>query len=107
MSEPTGRGSVKTLAIRLPDELHAQLVLVASLEALSLTDTIRQAIEELIERKRTDGDLAAQAAKALEEWEQEAQVRKQALQSLLGPSASPPGEPGPARGRSRKDEPAG
>src|ERR1700735_5255988 len=80
VSEPTtGRGGVKTLAIRLPDELHAQLVLVASLEALSLTDTIRQAIEELIERKRAGGDLAAQAAKALEEIEQETQARKQAL----------------------------
>jgi predicted DNA-binding protein len=106
MSEPTtGRGGVKTLAIRLPDELHAQLVLIASLEALSLTDTIRQAIEELIERKRADGDLAHQAAKALEEWEQEAQVRKQALQALLGPNAPASDEPGQARGRSRRSEP--
>ena len=60
MSEPTGRSGVKTLAIRLPDELHAQIVLIASLEGLSLTDTIRQAISELIERKRGDGDLAVQ-----------------------------------------------
>jgi predicted HicB family RNase H-like nuclease len=43
MSEPTGRG-FKTLAVRLPDELHSQLVLVARLEGGSLTDTIRQAI---------------------------------------------------------------
>jgi predicted transcriptional regulator len=63
MSEPTGREGVKTLAIRLSDELHAQLALVASLEGQSLTDTIRQAIYELIERKRADGELAAQAAK--------------------------------------------
>jgi predicted DNA-binding protein len=89
MSEPTGRGGVKTLAIRLPDELHAQLVLVATLEGQSLTDTIRQAISELIERKRGNGELAAQAAKALEEMEQEAQSRKQALQALLGPAEQP------------------
>jgi predicted DNA-binding protein len=106
MSEPTSRGSVKTLAIRLPDELHAQLVLVASLEDKSLTDTIRQAIEELIERKRADGDLAAQAAKALEEMEQEAQARREALQALLGPSGQTPAQPGPTRGRSRREEPA-
>ena len=106
MSEPTSRSGVKTLAIRLPDELHAQLVLVASLEDQSLTDTIRQAIEELIERKRADGDLAAQAAKALEEMEQETQARKQALQALLGPSGPAPSEPGSTRGRSRRDEPA-
>jgi hypothetical protein len=111
MSEPTGRGGVKTLAIRLPNELHAQLVIVASLEGASLNDTICGAIEELIERKRADGDLAAQAARALEEWEQEAQVRKQALQALLGPSGqtpsqqAPPEETPPSRGRSRRGEP--
>jgi predicted DNA-binding protein len=103
MSEPTGRGGVKTLAIRLPDELHAQLVLVASLEDKSLTDTIRQAIEELIERKRADGDLAAQAAKALEEIERETASRKQALQALLG---SQPPEESPPRGRPRRGESA-
>ena len=112
MSEPTSRGSVKTLAIRLPDELHAQLVLIASLEGLSLTDTIRSAIEGLIERKRGDGDLAAQAAKALEEIEQETQARRQALQSLLNPSGQIPGqdeltdEPTSARGRPRRGESA-
>src|SRR5258708_12395536 len=97
MSEPTSRSGVKTLAIRLPDQLHAQLVLVAALEEASLTDTIRQAIEELIERKRADGDLAAQAAKALEEMEQEAKVPKQAFQPLPGPSAHSPTPPQPSR----------
>jgi hypothetical protein len=87
MSEPTGRG-IKTLAIRLPDELHAQLVLIAGLEGLSLTDTIRQAIQDLIDRKRGDGDLAAQAAKALDEMELETAARRQALQALLGPIGS-------------------
>ena len=112
MSEPTGRGGVKTLAIRLPDELHAQLVLIASLEGQSLTDTIRQAISELIERKRGDGDLAAQAAKALEEMEQEAQARKSALQALLGPTQeqtgqpTPTDKPAPSRSRPRRGGPA-
>jgi len=112
MSEPTGRGGVKTLAIRLGDELHAQLVLIASLEGLSLTDTIRQALEDLIERKRAGGDLAAQAAKALEEIEQEAQARRDALKALLEPTAQSAGEPDaaeqetPARGRPRRGEAA-
>jgi predicted DNA-binding protein len=109
MSEPTGRGGVKTLAIRLPDELHAQLVLIASLEGQSLTDTIRQAIYELVERKRGDGELAAQAAKALEEMEQDAQARRQALQALIPPSGqqAQAGQPGPARGRARREGSAG
>jgi predicted DNA-binding protein len=106
MSEPTGRGGVKTLAIRLPDELHAQLVLVASLEDKSLTDTIRQAIEELIERKRADGDLAAQAAKALEEMDRETASRRQALQALLGGEAAPGAEPASSRGQPKRGESA-
>jgi predicted DNA-binding protein len=97
MSEPTGRGGVKTLAIRLPDELHAQLVLVASLEDKSLADTIRQAIEELIERKRAGGDLAAQAAKALEEIDRETAARRHALQALLGEQQAPGEESAPSR----------
>jgi predicted DNA-binding protein len=112
MSEPTGRGGVKTLAIRLPDELHGQLVLIASLEGLSLTDTIRQAILDLIERKRGDGDLADQAAKALEAMEQETQARRLALQALLGPSGQQTGQQAPAdqagsaRGRARRGDAA-
>ena len=106
MSESTGRG-FKTLAIRLPDELHSQLVLIASLEGKSLVDTIRQAISELIERKRGDGDLAAQAAKALEEMEQESQARRHALQALLGPSGTgqqpSADQPTPTRGRPRRN----
>lgn len=91
MTETT-RGGVKTLAIRLPDELHAQLVLVAGLDGISLTDAIRQAIEGLIERKRGEGDLAARAASALAEIEREATVRRAAIQSLFGSSESAPAE---------------
>ena len=83
MTEPRS-GGVKTLAIRLPDELHAQLALIAQLDGISLTDAIRQAIEGLIERKRAEGDLAAQAAQALEEIERESAARREAIQSLLG-----------------------
>ncbi len=105
MSESTSRSDAKTFAVRLPGEEHAQLVLVASLEGWSLNDTVRQAIRELIERKRASGDLAAQAAKALEDMEQEAQARKAALQALLGQQASGD-EPSSSRGRSRRGEPS-
>lgn len=108
MSQPNGRG-YKTLAVRLPDELHAQLVLIAGLGGLSLNDAIRQAVEELVDRKRGDGDLAAQAAKALEEMDQETATKRQALQALLGPTAIqtvlPDEQPTPRRGRSRRGEP--
>jgi predicted DNA-binding protein len=82
-------GGVKTLAIRLPDELHAQLVLVAQLDGLSLAEAIRQAVEASISRRRDDGELAARAQAALEQIEQESALRRTALQALLGPAATP------------------
>ena len=80
----------------LPDELHAQLVLIAGLADLSLNDAIRQAVEEMVNRRRGDGDLAAQAAKVLEEMEQEAAAKRAALQALLGPAATTGQQPLPA-----------
>jgi hypothetical protein len=87
---------VKTLGIKLPDDLHAQLVLIAGLEGLSLTDAIRQAIDGFIERKRGEGDLAARAAQALGEIEREAALRRDALQALFGPQVVTATEPGTA-----------
>jgi hypothetical protein len=90
---------VKTLGIKLPDDLHAQLVLIAGLDGLSLTDAIRQAIDGYIERKRGEGDLAARAAQALGEIEREAAQRRDALQALFGNHAQIATE---AAGTSRK-----
>lgn len=96
-------GGVKTLGIKLPDELHAQLVLIAGLDGMSLTEAIRQAIDAYIERKRGEGDLAARAAQALAEIERDAAMRRDALQSLFGPAQpaaeEAAGEPGKSTGR--------
>jgi predicted DNA-binding protein len=81
-------GGVRTLAIRLPDELHAQLVLVASLDGVSLAEAIRAAVETGIARRRDNGELAAQAQAALEQIEREASRRRAALSALLGPAAA-------------------
>jgi hypothetical protein len=77
---------VKTLGIKLPDDVHAQLVLIAQLDGLSLTDAIRQAIDFYIERRRTEGDLAGRASQALAEIERDAAMRRDALKALFGPS---------------------
>ena len=106
MTEASPSG-IKTLGIKLPDALHAQLVLISSLEGLSLTDAIRQAIDGYIERKRGEGDLAARAAQAAEEIEREAAMRREALNALFGsqpaaaaePAAGSPAKPAGRRGR--------
>jgi hypothetical protein len=83
---------VKTLAIRLPDELHAQLVLVAGLDGVSMAEAIRQAVETAINRRRDDGELAARAQAVLEQMDQEANSRRAALQALMGPAGAPTGK---------------
>jgi len=79
--EPNGR---KTMAIRLEDDVHQQLVMLAQLDGLTITDEIRQAIESHIAQKRDAGDLAQRAEQALASIEEEAAQRRAAIQSLLG-----------------------
>ena len=92
MSEPAGKGpGVKTLGIRLPDDLHAQFVLVAQLDGISLTDAIRRAIEIYVAAKQSEPNFQARVTAALEQIEREATGRKSAIQALLGQAALSPG----------------
>ncbi len=101
MTDPSK--GVKTLGIRLPDELHAQFVLVAGLDGLSLTDAIRKAVELYVETKRSEGDFAERAAAVLEEIEREAAARRAAIQGLFGQRAqADPGGSGSSGTRPRK-----
>ena len=107
MTDPS---KVKTLGIRLPDELHTQFVLVASLDGLSLTDAIRRAVELYVETKRSEGDFAERATAALEEIEREAATRRSAIEGLFGQSTAQAAESegtteggnAPSRSRPRK-----
>ena len=85
MTDPS---KVKTLGIRLPDELHTQFALVAQLDGLSLTDAIRKAVELYVETKRSEGDFAERAAAALEEIEREAASRRSVIEALFGQNAA-------------------
>lgn len=105
MPEPRN-GGVKTLAIRLPDDLHAQLSLVAQLDSLSLTDAIRQAIEEFIDSKRAEDDFASRAAAMLEEIDREAATRRQSIEALFGKAGPSDTSGEPPKGRSRRGEPS-
>jgi ferric-dicitrate binding protein FerR (iron transport regulator) len=75
---------VKTLAIRLEEEQHAQLGMIAQLEELTVTDAIRQAIEQWIEARRTNPQLQARAEAVLADIDRDAATRRDAIASLLG-----------------------
>jgi len=82
-----GKQGVKTLGLKLPDEVHAQFSLVAQLDGLSLTDAMRKAVDLYVETKQNEPDFAARATAALEEIEREAAARRGAIQALVGGSS--------------------
>lgn len=94
----------KTIGVKLPDDVHAQLVLIAQLDGQSLTDAIRAAIDGYIERKKGEGDLAERAARAFEEIEREAAQRRDALQALFGQHAQAAEATGTTRRRGRGEQ---
>ena len=99
-----GRSSVKTLAIRLEPELHAQLSLIAQLRGSTITDEIRAALEAHIASVKATPELAAKAGGVLEDIERDALARRTAIATLFGspdPDASETAEPPTPGGRSR------
>jgi predicted transcriptional regulator len=74
---------MKTLAIRLEDDTHAQLSMLAQLEELTVTDAIRQAIDSFIEAKRSQPELTERAEAVLADIDRDAASRREAIASLF------------------------
>jgi hypothetical protein len=79
---------MKSLAIRLEEQQHAQLGMIAKLEKLTVTDAIRQAIDQWIESKRSNPELQARAEAVLADIEQDAATRRGAINALLGETST-------------------
>jgi predicted DNA-binding protein len=97
---------MKTLAIRLEEDRHAQLSVLAQLAGRTITDEIREAIERHIEARKTDPELTMKAEGVLEEIERKAQERQAAIATLFGVkninnSDTPEGGPGRPNGRKK------
>jgi hypothetical protein len=96
---------MKTLAIRLEEEQHAQLGMIAQLEELTVTDAIRQAIDQWIEQRKSNPELQARAEAVLADIERDAATRRGAIAALMGGEASaknPKGATASGRGRSTR-----
>jgi predicted transcriptional regulator len=74
---------MKTMAIRLEDDTHAQLSMLAQLEELTVTDAIRQAIDSYIAAKRSQPELTARAEAVLADIDRDAASRREAIASLF------------------------
>ena len=100
-SRPNQAKGHKTLAIRLDDDTHSQLVMLAQLADRPLIEEIREAIESHIARKRESGELADRVSEVLAEIEREAAAKKNAIEALYHQATSPP----PSKGRKPTSEP--
>lgn len=85
-----GKRPMRTLAIRLEDDLHQQVSTIAKLTGVTVTDLIREAIETHVSAVAASPELSARAEALLADIDREAQERREALSSLLAPKAAAP-----------------
>lgn len=109
MTEPNNRaGAHKTLAVKLPPGLHAQLELISGLEGIPMGTALLLAVELYVDTKRGADDFAQRAAAAVAEAERAAAERREAIQALLGQDVADDGDDAQPKGtgRRRSGEPA-
>ncbi|MDO9381061.1 MAG: hypothetical protein Q7T56_19625 [Nocardioidaceae bacterium] len=85
---------MKTLAIRLEDEQHARLNILAKLSGESVTDVIRSAVERQLDSMATNPELSAKAEELTATIEREAAEQHAAIAQLFGTKPA-------ARGRAK------
>lgn len=85
MSEqPTGGGQLRTLAVRITEDLRAQLDVVAQITGRSTTEEIRVALEHWVEKTKSDPAILQKAAAIRADIEREAQTRRNAISAIFG-----------------------
>jgi len=102
-SRPTPAGSsgqLRTLAVRITEELRAQLDIIAQLTGRTATEEIRLALEYWIEKTRADPAILKKAEAVRAEIERDAETRRKAIEAIFSSEGATKGQ-APA-GRSAK-----
>jgi hypothetical protein len=85
-----GYGQIKTLAVRLSEDVRAQLDIIAQLNDRTVTDEIRLAIEAWIEKTKSDPSVLQRAQFVRDEIEREAATKRGAIAAIFdNPTAKP------------------
>lgn len=79
----TGGGPYRTLAVRISEDLRAQLDVLAQLTGRSATEEIRLAIEHWITKSKTDPNVLKKAEAVKAEIERDAQTRRNAIAAIF------------------------
>ncbi|MDB5243830.1 MAG: hypothetical protein JWP57_4456 [Spirosoma sp.] len=95
---PGTAGPFRTLAVRMSDDLRAQLDVIAQLNDRTVTEEIRIALEAWIDRAKNDPSVLARAETVRAEIEREAQTKRNAIAAIF--AADTEGKP---RGTKRTD----
>jgi predicted DNA-binding protein len=86
---PAGSGQLRTLAVRINEDLRAQLDVVSQLTGRSATEEIRLALEHWIEKTKSDPELLKKAERVRAEIAREAETRAKAIAAIFGKQDSP------------------
>ena len=110
MSEPTGvGGQLRTLAVRITEDLRAQLDIIAQLTGRSATEEIRLALEHWIEKTKADPEILKKAQQVQTEIERKAQTQRSAIAAIFGgedAKTEPAEAPTPDTSATDKTEPS-
>ena len=106
MSEPIGAGGpLRTLAVRISEDLRAQLDVVAQITGRSTTEEIRLALEHWIEKTKSDPATLQKAEAVRAEIERTAQTQRNAIAAIFGGDGTTKDEakePAPSRPATRR-----
>ena len=105
MSEPvrpasTGTPQLRTLAVRISEELRAQLDIIAQLTGRTATEEIRLALEHWIAKTKADPAVLKKAEAVRAEIEREAETRRQAIAAIFSTED-------PSKGKAAASRPGG
>lgn len=76
-------GQMRTLAVRITEDLRAQLDIIAQLTGRSATEEIRLALEHWISKTKSDPEVLKKAEAVRAEIEREAQTRRNAIAAIF------------------------
>lgn len=91
---------MKTLAIRMEEDRHAELSVLAQLAGRTITDEIREALVTYIEGKKAHPELMSRAQGVLDDIERKAQERAAVISTLFAfPEAPHTNDPETGEGK--------
>jgi predicted DNA-binding protein len=84
ITTPAGIGQLRTLAVRITEDLRAQLDIVSQLTGRSATEEIRLALEHWIEKTKSDPVVLQKSKEVRADIERDAQTRRKAIAAIFG-----------------------